>query len=157
MKIYTLKLNKNQIVSIMKNLELISRIHMGQFSEIRTIIGNDKLSYEKSIKIESILKEMFYPGLDGHYSIRSENINDDARIAWDISKTIRHAISWDESPEGGDGVNFDNPDLTSGQERPVVSIINTEKKKICCVCGGPGIHQGTDGEYRCDGNDCVPF
>jgi hypothetical protein len=130
MKTYELVLNKQQAIVISKALELLSRIHMGQFSEIRNLFIKS-INMQEALEIEKIIKEKIYPNLGGtgHYGITSKEINEDARVAWDIQQEIRYKISWNENPNenpnGGFGVNFDEPLWTSKSEhRPKLKINN---------------------------------
>ena len=109
MRHYTLTLNEGQARLISKATELLARLHMGQFDHLDFALNPaerfpDSLCYA--------MKAIMFPELDGptFYSISNEKLPDEARVAYDLHRVIRHRLAWDNHPEGDKWqVDFDEP------------------------------------------------
>lgn len=109
---YSLNITKQQAEIIIKALDLYSRIGMGQIIEVLDHHTN-RIKPEQAIIIYNKLNEI-KPMLTGlptnsYYSISSDQISNNYRIAYDLQQVIRHRLAWDGNPDGGFGVNFDAP------------------------------------------------
>ena len=102
-------------------LDLYSRIGMGQLGEIAHLarFGMLKTQCGEAPQIERIEDAKhrldqatevlfgFPPGAS--HGIHSPNVHDSFKTAWALQKAVRHRLAWDRSPQGGLGVQFDEP------------------------------------------------
>src|ERR1035441_2089703 len=108
MKTYSLDLNEIQADTIVLALDLFARVGTGQYVELlnhptvrRLSLQGDKEDPLRSIEDLRSMLETIKTELDGrlppqgYYSIRSENIEDVNRVAYDLFQVIRHRRSWD--------------------------------------------------------------
>ena len=111
-------------------LDLFSRIHMGQFDEIlRVYRANGRAVHTLSVSEQNearVLIGVVHDMLtrmprNASYSILAHEVPDEARAAWDLQQLVRHRVAWDENPEGGITVNFDEP-RQSSTELPFATI-----------------------------------
>ena len=123
MKVYRLTVTDNQLDAIDRALESFMRMSIGQFKYSIEEVWRDKVLEVDRRELESIcdrLKEMYtgYKDRGASYGIHSKEVQEDARIAWDIKQVIRHRISYDRHPEGGHTVNFNPPNRSSLEPLP---------------------------------------
>lgn len=113
-------LTEPQAQVIVDALDLYSRLLMGQFDEIESLlVHHGKSEFWKDDKLRRILKTnlqsaktIIYPELaDGAYYSIFDNKHTPfvARLAYDIQAKMNHDISWHVHPEGGITTNFDSP------------------------------------------------
>lgn len=140
----TLELSNEQAAVIESALELYSRLHLGQFWIIQEIIFPEQFGYEKRDKLQKACRELYMPELQDNncnHGIGSKAVNDSARTAWVVQKTLRYCRSWagikkhpkdgrDWSPEGQMGVNFDEPDTLMYSEKPPVCSYTINEFKV---------------------------
>lgn len=136
---YQLTLNAEQIRVCAMALDLFSRIGAGQLEsivehpEIMNRIMDDRADVSDVVEARALFAEakrlLFGYGPGQATAIRSPEIDDVARVAWDIYQVIRHRESWDKAgnPKERDwstmvGVNFDEPRQSSEQPLP----------ELCC-------------------------
>lgn len=116
-----IELSDKQADILIAALDLYSRIHLGQFEEVANIarmydISKLNKDYEAHNEFEDAVREAkIILGFDrnGSYGIFNEQVNDVARIAWDMQQVIRNHLAWKRNPEGGFTVNFDAPHHSS--------------------------------------------
>lgn len=138
-KKWQLTINHNQALTLIQALDLYSRIFMGQIEEI-TRYGKALLpavpSGELAEWFNNIKAKMFPELPSGHayHGIHSPEIDDVARVAWDLQQVIRHRVSWDtENTNDNDqyrfrGVNFDPP-LRSSEKVGLAEISEVSEVK----------------------------
>lgn len=102
-------------------LEFYARIGIGQLEEITELARWDQLNkldgskptYAEIEEADVLLKQVkrLLFGLESNASlgILNPKTSQPAQIAWAVSKSIRHRMAWDANPEGGMGVDFDEP------------------------------------------------
>lgn len=127
---YKLEISEKQASIIQRALELFSRVHIGQLQYVleqfrqHWIKPKKDCDFEECEKLMSLLK-MHLTGfkMNESYGIHSLEVDDDARIAWDLQQVIRHRVSWDreDNPKNRNwktmmGVNFDEPMKSSSSE-----------------------------------------
>jgi hypothetical protein len=110
--------------------ELVSRVYMGQFSEIADIQPGMRVE-EKDIprlhQVQRMLDEVKMVALpelvykNAYHSISSPAIPDEARVLYGLHCVLRHRLAWDRHPEGGMQVTFDTPRQLS-REVPLATI-----------------------------------
>jgi hypothetical protein len=118
---YKVTLSEAQVDVILRALDMYSRLGCGQFEEIDRLFQFDPRrnpqshGWETRQKLDA-LKQLFLP-LPGNasYSICSQEVPVDFRLAWDVHQTLRHHVSWERHPEGGVTVNFREPMNVSGE------------------------------------------
>jgi len=137
----TLELNTKQLGVLQAALDLYSRTHMGQYTDL----PNSKNEFTTSHEDEQVIKSILFPELhaNGYYGIHSDKISDSARVAWDLQQVIRYQWSWlrmgkipgkDQRDWHGEnsmmGVSYDEPRQSSETE-PLAKITldNVERWK----------------------------
>lgn len=123
---YLLRVSRRQARLIQSALDLVSRLHMGQLREVADFLPAIRSDGDERIRqhhaAESLLeavKEVVFPELprNGYHGIHSPKIPEDARVAWDLCRAIRHRLAWEERPEGDAWqVDFDQPRRSSVDE-----------------------------------------
>ena len=125
----TLEINEKQANTILKALDLYSRLQSGQISELscpfsspfKEKILESNSSIEKEIK--NIKKKLFPElSLNESYGIFSKEIPEEAKIAYDILQVVRNKIAWTKTPHGGITVDFDTPLKSSKEDFPKVKV-----------------------------------
>lgn len=128
---YKLTLNKEQAKVIAQALDLFARIGCGQFEELlrhptmskRMIDMMDNPNYlerKESIETGIYLAKLLIADLPPNASISIVAADEHNRIAYDIYQVIRHKMAWEERPEGGLEVNFNEPMKWSEQPLPEI-------------------------------------
>lgn len=124
-----LNLTPEQLGVIMQALELHSRMAMGQLGYL---LEHPELSSrfmaspmdrdELEEPLNELKRKLFGLSSNASHGIHSDKIGDQARIAWDIQRVIRHRLAWDRegNPPTRDwktmmGVHFDAPDNASSK------------------------------------------
>ncbi|MBD2505114.1 hypothetical protein [Anabaena azotica] len=118
-----LDLNDEQLAVISKACELLARIHMGQLEEVAWLFSS--LPEERYQELTETLKELntliTQMPKQSHFGIRSEQVPQIARSAYDIHQVIQHHLAWKRNPQGGVGGNFDSPVQYSTIPLPTIS------------------------------------
>lgn len=129
MKTYTLAITEEQARVLVNACDFFSRIGIGQLDRVL-----DEFRFSKDVSPEKLdearkfidhakfLLTGFPP--NASHGIRSPQVKDIYRVAYDLQQVIRHRLAWDAKPEGGIGVHFDEPWRSSNE--PLATI--TEKK-----------------------------
>lgn len=106
-----LELTDEQLAVVSKACELMSRIYMGQLSEIAWLFGDlPEASYQELTEtLKSLNSVITNLPSQAHFGIRDERVPDVARCSYDIHQVIRHYLAWKQQPSGGFGVNFNPP------------------------------------------------
>ena len=98
---------------LVKILDIVSRLGIGQFwilSETLMWDGRIKSQYNGLKELfDGVGKEMTNISVNGSWGIFCSDVPDDARVAYDLLRVIRHRLAWDSQPDGGITVNFDEP------------------------------------------------
>lgn len=136
MEHYNLIINEEHADVLIKALESYSRMMIGQIdyalepikihSDFSTKSKDRKFTDHQKFRdlcneIKSLVTPFDSPGAS--YGIHSKEVDDSARIAYDIKKVIEHRLSYDSRPQGGVTVNFDEPRQTSEQPLPIISVL----------------------------------
>ena len=111
---YILKLNSDQAHVLSRACEFYSRMHIGQLNEIKWDLSvkrwNDNIDHDLIEYAINILRQQFFPELvHPGASLSIWDNNSTAEHAWNIYQVVRHALAWQEHPEGGITVNFHEP------------------------------------------------
>jgi len=93
---WTLEINEKQAQVIQDALDSFSRAKLGQINYALEHVANDlKLDRQTQELVHEYAKSQFFPELEKNefYGIHSQEISDDARIAYDIIQVIRYALA----------------------------------------------------------------
>ena len=135
----TLKLSQAQASVIEQAMELYCRLHLGQFWIIQEVVFPKQYGWEKRDAVQDACRKIFMPELpdkNSNYGIGSSAVDESARTAWSIQRTLRYCRSWashGKHPRDGRnwneqmGVNYDEPNMPAYSEAPPVC---TYKGKI---------------------------
>lgn len=124
---FNVKLNEKQILALIHATDFQSRIEAGQFSDIL----HKGISISKNVdrkRIRELLDELkleMFPELESNesYGIYSPNLNENAKILYDIHLAMRYVYSWNKTPEGGMQTWFEEPLKSSKEELPEVTYL----------------------------------
>lgn len=112
-----LELTDEQAVVLERAVELLFRLHIGQFNEIKFALLQHVHDTGENVDLHSIgvlldtMSHLFFPALRPHESF-NVNCCEDCNIAYNIYQAVRYVNAWHHRPEGGMGVNFDQPHNT---------------------------------------------
>lgn len=125
-KRYRLTVNAMQAEHISRALETYARLGIGQLEACDNALWHfaekEKVLFFKIGEALKKVKPILGLQENSSHGILSKEVPDMFRSCWDMYQVIRHKISWDEHPEGGNGVNFRTPMVTS--EMPLIKIEN---------------------------------
>jgi hypothetical protein len=151
LKEFKLKINEDHAKIILNALDLYSRVIMMQFEHVANVVRWTTIDVEKeewNDKLTQLTDIMTYAKTvlghpeNGSYGIRSPEISDQARQAYDILQVIRHVRSWamknkdpklDKRESSMFGVGFDDPMFTSVDKDfvpPTMELINPVEEKL---------------------------
>lgn len=120
-----IKLTDHQADVLIEALDLYSRIHLGQFEEVGYIARvydisrNAVVDYDAFNEFEDRIRDAkTLLGFDrnGSYGIFNKQVNDIARVAYDMQQVLRNHLAWKRNPEGGIQVCFDVPHKTGSED-----------------------------------------
>ena len=100
-------------------LDFLGRIHMGQLREVcsAVVLSRGEESYRPLRQFREELSQLrpLITGQEyGHWGIRSPEIAERARIAYDLQQVIRHRVAWDKATQGPTwSVVYDEPVQTA--------------------------------------------
>lgn len=108
-----LVLDNEQAEVLEKATELLFRLHIGQFEEIkwrlRSRISNKScVNWDTIEGVLLLLRGALFPELSNGESFNVDCC-DESAVAYSIYQAIRHANAWRRNPQGGIGVAFDPP------------------------------------------------
>lgn len=111
---YTLELTDEQARVVQDACDAYCRMLLGQFGHAVEYAGKGCKTIEQAIELEAMARQMntVFTGYDSpnaSHGIFNPAVHEHGKIAHDIHSVIRHKRSWDECPQGGFGVNFDDP------------------------------------------------
>jgi hypothetical protein len=73
---------------------------------------------------------------------------ENAKIAYDVYQTLMNKLAWDESPDGGPQVWFQEPMRCSQQVLPAATVIDfPEDEAVICVNDGD-VFEGTLDQFK---------
>jgi len=126
-KNYILELNETQAKAIVLSLESFVRLGLVQYSNaieialpVHRLIGHNQI-VEDACNV--IKREIYKISPNGSLSIcNTKEVSETVKIAHDVYEVMRNKISWDNKPEGGNGVSFSTPLQTSKEKLPIFKI-----------------------------------
>jgi len=140
--LYELTINKEQAETLVKALDMYSRIGMGQLENITDHPDVHKRIMDSDI-IDSIpdawslfnkaKRVLFDMDSNASHGIYSDGISDINRIAWDIQRVVRHRLAWDSANNPPKrnwntmmSVNYDTPNKSSQLPLPTIKRVELE-------------------------------
>jgi hypothetical protein len=131
MKTYTVTLTEQHLRVLLRALDFFQRIGKGQFKELFRLCVYFRRNWnalDPSVEDQlNALRVVLMPELKDpkeYHSIRSPEIEEDFRTAYDMQQVVRWRLAWDKYPEGGWTVDFDTPSQTGA-----VDLIDVRKKE----------------------------
>jgi hypothetical protein len=90
-----LVMDRERAILLLRALEVIARLGMGQFKELAELM-DPKMGWDESKEIEVYLKSKLTPELhvNGYNGIRSDKVPQECHVAWDAYQHLRREISW---------------------------------------------------------------
>ena len=116
MREYQLTLNEQQVEIAHRALEFYERV--GGLGQIEEVMDPWRLRCEANVlepaecALREVKRYLTGFGYGASYGIRSEEVPDEYRVAYDLQQVLRHRLAWDRTPGGGIGVWFDRPHQT---------------------------------------------
>ena len=130
---YRLTMTEGQAQVLQKALEIYSRLFIGQIKAAVEQIhfnNNREIDYQRVRKLSDQLKfELTGMQSNASYGIYCNEVDDSARVAWDLQQLLRYQMAWDNNPKGGNTVNFDKP-MKSSKKEPLALIEKHSEKKL---------------------------
>lgn len=134
-KRYALTITEEQANTLINALDLYQRIGMGQLDEIIRVAvpaPGHKYNWVEVDKTMNILKLQLlgWPHIGTAHSIRSRQLPDEFRVAWDIQQVVRHRLAHDGLKPGekpGIYVQFDEPRQSSKEPLPEIKQVEVKK------------------------------
>lgn len=131
---YVLTLTSEQEYIVEQALELLARLHIGQFERVAELLCDPRdIDYCKRRDLARDLLRLAAIVVFGRNACNYPDINgksEEHERAWTIYSVLRHARSWHENPEGGFTVNYDEPLNLTGGPMPKCEIIQNGKCKV---------------------------
>lgn len=129
---YRLTMTEGQAQVIQRALEIYGRLCLGQVkAAIDQVPFNSKRKIDYQ-RVRSLSDEMKFEltGMQSNasYGIYCKEVDESARVAWDLQQILRHKIAWDNNPKGGNTVNFNKP-MKSSKKEPLAIIEKKSKEK----------------------------
>lgn len=128
---YVLTLTPEQEYIVEQALELLARLHIGQFERIAELLCDPRdIDYCKRRDLARDLLRLAAIVVFGRNACNYPDINgksEEHEWAWTIYSVLRHARSWHENPEGGFTVNYDEPLNLTGGPMPKCEIKQEDK------------------------------
>lgn len=149
---YRIEMSEEQAWVVSRALELCARIGIGQFEEIlhypidwfapRRGSQFEHLSYgsyctvdpntaRKQARVLLDNVHVLATGLPPNASlgIGNTSLPPQVTLAYEMAKVIEHRLSWDEQPQGGQGVRFYEPLALSGTPLPIIEKLPPKGKE----------------------------
>lgn len=127
-KLYTITLTSEHAKALVRACDFYSRIHMGQFDEIQSLLEGIHTNWgiQRDLGLTTKLNEVrqiLFPMLSdtSYLGIMCKEVGKDAHLAYEVKKTIEHCVSWTDKPlKEGDfpTVNYDKPILFPSKIKP---------------------------------------
>ena len=130
-----LELTDEQAVVLERAVELLFRLHIGQFNEIKFALlqhihdTGENVDYQGIDALLDTVSHLFFPALQPHESF-NVNCCEDCNVAYGIYQAVRYVNAWHHRPEGGVGVNFDPPHNTGVPIPKCYLVKEGEKREV---------------------------
>lgn len=129
---YVLTLTPEQEYIVEQALELLARLHIGQFERIAELLCDPRdTDYCKRRDLARDLLRLAAIVVFGRSACNYPDIkakSEEHERAWTIYSVLRYTRSWHENPQGGFTVNYDKPLNLAGGPMPQCRIESMEGK-----------------------------
>jgi len=121
-------LSPEQARVVVNALDVLSRIHIGQFNIVREEFLDRDFDSDAVNRLLFAARHLVFPELGGgegySYGIRGCPSRK-GKVAWDVLQVIRQVEAFARRPEGGYTVSFNDPMFVSDSEpRPTAKAVN---------------------------------
>lgn len=131
---YILTLTPEQEYIVEQALELLARLHIGQFERVAELLCDPRdTDYCKRRDLARDLLRLAAIVVFGRSPINYPDVKEKSaehELAWTIYSVLRYTRSWHENPKGGFTVNYDKPLNLAGGQMPKCEIIQDGKCKV---------------------------
>jgi hypothetical protein len=126
---YLLEIDEDQAQALSQACEFMSRIAMGQFSEITSGLWfkwkvNDPDTLDVCEKIVTTAKSMLTDlPRNSYFGIMSADVQENCKVMYDLHQVIRYRLAWDRRPDTKDwDIHKDEPMRVSSSPLPSIKI-----------------------------------
>ena len=123
---YVLTLTPEQEYIVEQALELLARLHIGQFERIAELLCDPRdTDYCKRRDLARDLLRLAAIVVFGRNACNYPDVKkkrEEHELAWTIYSVLRYTRSWRENPKGGITVNYDEPLNLTGEPMPKCEI-----------------------------------
>ena len=128
---YILTLTPEQERIVEQALELLARLHIGQFERVAELLCDPRdTDYCKRRDLARDLLRLAAIVVFGRSAYNYPDVKERSQEheqAWTIYSVLRYTRSWHENPKGGITVNYDEPLNLAGGLMPKCEIIQEDK------------------------------
>lgn len=129
---YILILTPEQEYIVEQALELLARLHIGQFERVAELLCDPRdTDYSKRRDLARDLLRLAAIVVFGRSACNYPDIkekSEEYELAWTIYSVLRYTRSWHENPEGGFTVNYDEPINLAGGKMPKCKVATKEEE-----------------------------
>lgn len=129
---YVLTLTPEQEYIVEQALELLARLHIGQFERVAELICDPRdTDYCKRCDLARDLLRLAAIVVFGRSACNYPDIkekSEEHELAWTIYSVLRYTRSWHENPRGGITVNYDEPLNLAGGPMPKCKVATKEEE-----------------------------
>ena len=129
---YILTLSPDQEYITEQALELLARLHIGQFERIAELLVDPRdQDYCRRRDLAHDLLRLAAIVVFGRNACNYPDVkkkSEEHERAWTIYSVLRHARSWHENPKGGITVNYDEPLNLAGGPMPKCKVATKEEE-----------------------------
>ncbi len=129
---YLLTLTSKQEYIVEQALELLARLHIGQFERVAELLCDPRdKDYCKRRDLARDLLRLVAIVVFGRSACNYPDIKEKSKeheSAWTIYSVLRYTRSWHENPEGGFTVNYDEPINLAGGPMPKCKVVTKEER-----------------------------
>lgn len=129
---YVLTLTPEQEYIVEQALELLARLHIGQFESIAELLCDPRdKDYCKRRDLARDLFRLAAIVVFGRSAYNYPDVKEKSKEheqAWTIYSVLRYTRSWHENPRGGITVNYDEPLNLAGEPMPKCKVVTKEER-----------------------------
>ena len=117
-----LDLSINEAQMIRDSLELLARLHMGQFDLIEQEAMHSNPDVMRNEVFREAIKTLEQTSGLRNTGIMSQNISPRSKSAWDMHQFLRQALGYLSNPAGGIQTTYDTPMVTHPDTSIAISL-----------------------------------
>lgn len=116
-KIFMVSLTGEQLRYLSEAANLVSRLYMGQMEDLTYLLKGVSNAEGIREKVEELVTLVFPEKA-------TQEPQEPTQILFDIHQVFRNVLAWEENPDGGSSIEFDDP--LSMSSRPLPLVVNKE-------------------------------